>query len=237
MVIISLSAAAQDSLHQPQKPSQTQEQKQRAGDDLQKRIEWLIRNINLKPSMVTVNQNNQVVKEPDHKPYNPDGTRNQDFVVRPDYSHPDISNAVNVDANREKWMLELIQIGKPAVPALVKAVTYEGHEYREYYAQALGKIGDMRAVPALLKFYQDGVMQLSMAKMIRSSGNETVAKECEAEGNKMINAAVQALEDISGEKYGKDFNKWQLWWRGKKENVDALPVPTHYKVDSTSPAP
>jgi hypothetical protein len=232
LMILSASAFAQDPA--VRKPSQESTPARGADAQVQARINQLIKLINLKPNLVTVNQSHQVVKDPNHQPYNPDGTRSQDFTVRPDHSHPSISQAINVEQNRETWTRELIQIGKPAVSALVKALTYEGHEYREYYARALGGIGDLRAVPAVLKYYQDGVIQVNLAKMIRSSGDQAAAMECEKKGQTMKQAAVQALEQISGQKFGDDLAKWNQWWIENKAKVEPLPVPKHY---SANPAP
>ena len=202
----------------------------RADAQFQARINRLIQLINLKPNLIAVNQSNQVLKDPNWRPYNPDGTRNQDFTVRPDYSHPSISRAVNAEQNRETAVNELIKIGKPAVPALVGAVTNEGYEYRQYYARALGGIGDMRAVPAILKYYRDGVMQVNLARMIRESGDAAAAGECENKGRVMKQAAIKALEKMSGQKFGDDFAKWNQWWNENKANVNALPVPKHYSA-------
>lgn len=195
---------------------------------LEARINRLIYQINLKPNLMTVNQSNVVMKEPNHQPYHPDGTRNQDFTVRPDYTHPNLSQAINVEQNRENWTNELIQIGKPAVPALVKAVTLEKYEYRHFYARALGGIKDKRAVPALLKYYKDGVKQVNLASLIRMSGDEAAANECDNKGRVMKQAAVKALEQISGQKLGDDYAKWEAWWQQNKAGVDAIPVPVHY---------
>ncbi len=203
---------------------------------LEARINRLIMQINLKPNLLTVNESNVVMKEPNHQPYHPDGTRNQDFTVRPDLSHPNISQALNVEQNRDKWTNELIQIGKPAVPALVKALTNEKYEYRYYYARALGGIKDMRAVPTILKYYEDGGKQVNLAKLIRMSGDEAAARECENKGVVMKKAAVDALEQISGQKYGDDYAKWKAWWDQNKTGVDAIPVPKHYSANPvTSP--
>ncbi len=235
LMIFSASAFAQNSA--PPNPSPVSTQSPSPDNQVQARINQLIKLINLKPNLITVNQSNQVIKDPNQQPFNPDGTRNQDFTVQPDYSHPSMSQVINADQNREKWTAELIRIGKPAVPALVKALTYEGHEYREYYARALGGIRDPRAVPAILKYYQDGVIQMNLAKMIRSSGDEAAAKECEKKGQTMKQAAVKALEQISGQKLGDDLAKWNQWWIENKANVKPLPVPKHYSANPKSNSP
>jgi len=64
---------------------------------------------------------------------------------------PDFQSAIN----------ELVKIGEPAVPALIRALEHEFHEVRYNSAKALGEIGDPSAVPSLVRSLDDcyGIVQ------------------------------------------------------------------------------
>ena len=204
--------------------------------NLQVRIQQLIQQIESHPSGVLVNDQIKVVTDPSRPAYGADGTRNQNFKVRPDNEHPSISGAMHVEQNRENAVQELIRIGKPAVPALVRAVTYEGYEFRFLYARALGEIGDLRAFPALLKFYEDALNQLKVAKAAQSL-DPALAAEAERKGTAGKQAALAALEKLSGQKPGDDLGKWQAWWNTQKDKVQAIPVPVIYTANPPSSSP
>lgn len=194
------------------------------------RVLDLIRRMEYKPDGVVVNEQVKVIRDPNRPAFNPDGTRNQDFTVRPDSEHPSLAGIVHQEENRERYAQELIQIGQPAVPELVRALTNEGYEFRPLYARVLGEIGDMRAVPALLKFYEDGRQQLQMAKATAGL-DPALAAEAEKKGTEKKQAAIAALERLSGQKLGDDPAQWESWWNGHKDKVQALPVPVHYSAD------
>jgi hypothetical protein len=62
------------------------------------------------------------------------------------------------------------------------------YEYvRSSAARALGNLGDVRAIPSLIELLQDPFL--------------IVREDAEA-----------ALEKITGEHFGKDYNKWKEWW-------------------------
>ena len=201
--------------------------------NLQVRIQQLIQLIESHPSGVVVNEQIKVVTDPSRPAYQADGTRNQNFKVRPDNEHPSISGVMHMEQNRENAVQELIRIGKPAVPALVRAVTYEGYEFRFLYARALGEIGDLRAFPALLKFYGDALNQLKVAKAAQSL-DPALAAEAERKGVAGKQAGLAALERLSGQKLGDDLGKWQAWWNTRKGKVEALPVPVIYTANPPS---
>ena len=202
---------------------------------VQLRVQELIRLIETKPSGVFVNEQVKVIKPPDHQPYNPDGSRNQDFTVRPDTEHPAVADKIYVEERREQYLQELIKIGQPAEPALIRAMIFEGYEFRPLYCRALGEIKDLRAAPALLKFYEDGRNQLMVAKAARQL-DPAAAAEAEQKGRARTAAAIAALENLSGQKFGDDPAKWQAWWDSRKGQVQPLPVPTLYSVNpSTAP--
>jgi hypothetical protein len=197
---------------------------------VQLRVLELIRLIEDKPNGVVVNEQVKVITEPDRPAFHPDGTRNQDFTVRPDTEHPALAGIVHEEENRERSGRELIRIGQPAVPALVRALTNEGYEFRPLYARVLGEIGDLRAAPSLLKYYEDGRNQLKVAQAAASL-DPALAADAEKKGNAKKQAAVAALETLSGQKLGDEPAQWQAWWESQKDKVQPLPVPVHYSAN------
>ena len=201
--------------------------------NLQVRIQQLIQLIETKPSGVVVNEQVKVVTDPSRPAYQADGTRNQNFKVRPDNEHPSVSGIMHVEQNRENAVQELIRIGKPAVPALARAVMNEGLEFRFLYARALGEIGDLRAFPTLLKFYEDALNQLKVARAAASL-DPVLSAEAERKGTAGKQAAHTALEKLSGQKLGDALGPWQAWWQTQKGKVEPLPVPVLYTANPPS---
>ncbi len=197
----------------------------------QARINKLIEQIEYIPDGIMVNRAVTVVTQQDRKQYNPDGTYNHNFKVNPDYSAPAISRFVKPDAHRMGYTNELIKIGKPAVPALMLAVCQESHKFREYYCIALGQIKDLRAVAALLHYYQDGVEQFKVAKGIRSMGDEAWAVKVETRGRMMKDQALVSLRSMTGQDLGDDIKAWERWWESKKKQVGPIPPLTTYTAN------
>lgn len=202
---------------------------------VQARVRQLIVTIETKPSGIVVNNNGQVAAEPGHSPYNPDGTRNQNYTVTHDNSQGPAGVVLNNDQLRAQAIAELIKIGKPAVPQLVTALMTEGSEFRRFYAYTLGEIKDPRAVPALIKYMEDGYAKFKLVPQIRASGNEALAKKQEDDGKLMIADSVLALEKITGEKYGSDLNKWKQWWEANKAKVGPTPPLQTYTANPPDP--
>lgn len=200
------------------------------------RVQELIRLIETKPSGVYVNQQVKIAPDSDRAAYHADGRRNQDFTVRPDDDHPSISGVMHYEQNQEKYLRELVQIGPAAVPGLVRAATYEGYEFRNLYARALGQIKDLRAVPALLKLYEDANNQLMVAKAAERF-DPAMAAEAARKGNACKQDALAALAAVSGQNFGDDLNRWKAWWETQKGAVPALDVPKHYSVESGPATP
>lgn len=202
----------------------------------QNRVKSLIALIESKPTGLIVNNTGRVETPPGHQPYTADGSRNQNFKVVPDYENSQAATVVNMDQRRAQAVSELIAIGKPAVDELARALVTEAYEHRNFYAYALGEIKDPRAVPALLKYMEDGKMKLSMVNSVRSSGNAQMAANLEKQGNQMVSDASIALQKITGETYGPDLVKWQTWWNANKQKVGPTPNLIIFTANPPPPA-
>jgi hypothetical protein len=197
-------------------------------------IAYLLAFIESQPAGFVFNNSGIVARPPNHKPYNPDGSRNQNFRVAPDPNQAQASAVTNHEKRRASAMEELIKIGRPAVPQTVTAIVNEGNQYRFIYAFILGEIKDPRAVPALIKYMNDGKMKLDCAASYRKFGDEEMAKLMEDEGQAMIADATGALESITGQDYGPDIDKWRAWWEANKAKY-GTPLPL--VIETADPPP
>jgi len=211
------------------------EMRARIEQEIQKRVKELIDLINLEPNVLMVNPKAQVVKDPNWQPYTPDGKYNQDFKVVPDDSAPEISQALQIEQNRAKWTNELVQIGLPAVPELVKAVLDEGKKYRHFYVTALGLIKDVKACPAILKYYYEGVEQVKLAKSLEQLGAGEEPEKLRQESIFRKGVAVEALKSISGKDFGDDYPKWEQWWKETEKKIGPVELPKLYEIKGTKP--
>lgn len=198
---------------------------------LEKKIKSLIATVEKKATGTIVNNDGSVEVPPDHQPYNPDGSRNQDFKVTHDHEGGTATYRANLDKQRELAIKELIGIGPPAVDELSRALTRDYFQYRPMYAYALGEIGDPRAVPALLKYFETGEMKLKNVDFVRSAGNVEMAARLERDGHKMMDDAASALSKITGQSYGRDHKKWSAWWEANKEKVGPVPDLQEYTAN------
>ncbi|HUT55340.1 MAG TPA: hypothetical protein VM658_18265 [bacterium] len=207
-----------------------------AGPAVQNRGKALIALIESHPNGLIVNNNARVESPPSNQPYTADGSRNQNFKMVPDLSGNQIAQSVNMDQRRAQAVQELIAIGKPAVDDLAVALVTEGNQYRNLYAYALGEIKDPRAVPALIKYLEDGKAKLSMVGSVRASGNQPMAAKLEKQGASMAADSSLALQKITGQTYGTDLVKWQTWWNANKEKVGPTPNLILYTANPPAPA-
>ena len=80
---------------------------------------------------------------------------------------------------------------RSALDILTKAVTGDDTPgVREECAIALGKIGDRKAIPALMEALKDNYKDVQLR-------------------------ASYALKDITGENFGRDYDKWSRWYKGQ----------------------
>jgi len=187
----------------------------------EKRAAELISMIESRQSGLFINNKGKVQQAPDNRPYSADGSRNQNFRV----SHSHEGGAISVqeiDKPRAQAVKELIEIGKPALPCLCRALVNDTYRYRRFYVLALSEIKDPRAVPALIEYMQEGRMRKSTAQSIKSINPDTASK-LESEGDNMMEEAAAALSRITGEKFGKDLSKWRAWWEANKERIGPTP--------------
>jgi hypothetical protein len=191
--------------------------------------------VEIQPEGLVISNRGKVDAPPDHKTYTADGSRNENFVVTPDYSQAEAALAINHDQRRAQAVQELIKIGGPAVDKLAVAVAADHNRDLHYYCYALGEIGDPRAVPAILKYFKDGRMKLKTAPASRSLGNENLARELEEEGRRMIAESVLSLQKITGESYGPDGAKWIAWWDANKADVGPTPKLILYTANPPAP--
>ncbi len=205
--------------------------------EIQKQVKQLIDLINQEPNLLMVNPRARVVKDPGWQPYTADGKYNQDFRVVPDDSSPEIAQALQIEQNRVKWTNELIQIGLPAVPELIKSVLDEGKKYRQFYVTALGRIKELKAVPAVLKYYYEGVQQEKLAKSLETVGTSEDAQKLKQESALQKGVAVEALKSISGKDFGDDYPKWEQWWKETEKKIGPVNLPKLYEIKGAKSHP
>jgi len=96
--------------------------------------------------------------------------------------------------DRDQAMWELIQIGTPAVPALIATLSDEIPD--NIQATGLGYIGDPRAVGPLVRLASDTDLSSVLVQ------------------------ATRALRKLTGEDFHNSPEQWQAWW---EENKHRLP--------------
>jgi len=197
---------------------------------IQERVKELIKLVNTEPNLLMINPRAQVVKGPDWKPVTPDGKYNQDFKVAPDDSAPEISQAVNIEQNRQKWAQELVRYGTDAVPELVKAVLDPANKYRTYLIYALGQIKDVHAAPAILKYYWDAVEKEKVAKSLEAMGAKDDAAKMRQETDLDQKTSIEALKSLSGQDFGDNYPKWEAWWKEMEKKIGKVELPKLYEA-------
>ncbi|MGH9579498.1 MAG: hypothetical protein ACRD2R_00780, partial [Terriglobales bacterium] len=93
------------------------------------------------------------------------------------------------DDNIQTGFDVLTGIGAPAVEPMLILLKQERLRYRNLLIDSLGEIGDQRAIEQLV------------SELDKSASRN----------------ATQALEKITGEKFGQDKSKWREWWAAKKQ--------------------
>jgi hypothetical protein len=209
--------------------------KDKADQETQNRVKELIRLINLEPNLIMVNPKAEVVKDPGWRPIGPDGRRCQDFRVAPDDSAPDISQAVNAEWNRERWVKELIKIGSPAVRELMAGALDPGNKYRYYLFYALGQIKDPHGAPALLKYYSDAIDQGKLANSVERMGDKDQAESIRRQADFEKATALFALKTMSGQDFGDDYPKWDNWWKDTEKKIGKVDLPVLYEIQGKKP--
>ncbi len=108
------------------------------------------------------------------------------------------------------------------VPFLIERLENEESNVRAAIVYALGKIRDARAVKVLLAGLADKD-ELVRANSVYSLSNYYAPQVVEALINAMNDeiirvreAASEALEVLTGKRYGTDRTKWQNWWNSQK---------------------
>ncbi len=109
-----------------------------------------------------------------------------------------------------------------AVESLIPSLKDEFPKVRKAAAEALGKIGDSRAVEHLIGALQDQDIDVrsEAAKALGElKAPESIEPLIEAlkDKNYLVSSnASSALKKITGEDFGKDYEKWYQWWQQKK---------------------
>ena len=240
LAFFSFSSYAQNSSSPAPKPensstktSQTDQEK--FEQKIKKRVEELIKLINQEPNLLAVNPKARVVKDPNWKPYTPDGRKNQDFKVVPDDSDPKISQALRINQNRQLWAEELVRIGAIAVPQIIEAVLDDGNKYRQYLVWALGEIKDLRAVPCLLHYYDEALAQEKLAKSLEKMGVPEEPQKLRQEAQLKRKYATEALKKISGKDFGDDYQKWEQWWKQTGSKIPGAKLKKPYEAKGAKP--
>jgi len=231
------SAASAQAVNPGMTAGSSAEAKARVERETQNRVKELIKLINQEPNLLAINPKASVVKDKDWQPVTPDGKKNQDFRVAPDDSAPEISQAVMIAQNRQKWTEELVRIGFDAVPELIRAVLDPANKYRHYLVSALGQIRDLRGVPAVLKYYHDAVEEDKLANSMErlGAGDEVARMRQDVQLKKK--SSVEALKLLSGKDLGEDYSKWEAWWKEMEKKIGPVQLPKLYEAQGAKPNP
>ncbi len=194
------------------------------------RVQNLIAAIEQQASGLIINRSGRVNNPRGDQPYNPDGSRNQNFRVVPDYQSGPAAVAGDANQRRKRATMELIKIGPAAVPQLSRALVNDFYKQRHLYAFALGEIKDLRAVPALIKYFEEALMKKKTAKAFQQHGDPAMANKLTNEAEQMIEVAWAALKKISGKDYGPDITKYKAWWEANKHTAGPCPSLDIYKA-------
>jgi len=240
LAFFSFSSSAQNSSSPAQKPENSstktsQADQQKIEQKIKKRVEELIKLINQEPNLLAVNPKARVVKDPNWKPYTPDGRKNQDFRVVPDDSDPRISQALRVEQNRQLWAEELVRIGAIAVPQIIEAVLDTGNKYRQYLVWALGEIKDLRAVPGILEYYREAIEQEKLAQSLEKMGVPEEPQKLRQEAQVKRKYALEALKKISKKDFGDSLAKWEQWWKQTGSKLPGAELKRPYEVRGAKP--
>jgi len=206
----------------------------RVEQEIQNRVKELIKLINQEPNLLVVNPKAKVIKDANWRPYNPDGSVNQDFKVVSDDSVPEIAQALQIEQNRVKWTKELIDIGLPAVEEMVKTVLDQGYKYRHFIVYGLSQIKNIRTVPAILKFFSEGIEQEKLAKTLEQMELKEEAVRAQEEGALKKNTSVEALKVLSGKDFGDEYQKWEKWWKETEKQIGPVELPKIYEAKGAS---
>lgn len=125
---------------------------------------------------------------------------------------------------RSAILVALIKIGNPAVEQLIYALEYKNNPsvVRQDAAEALGVIGDPRAVDPLIVALKDGhpmVRYAAATSLMLMKNRHAVDPLIDALTDKysfVRERAQLALKVITGEDFGQDPEKWKTWWKQKK---------------------
>lgn len=201
----------------------SKEDKASAQKELEEKAMGLIEQIVKEPELIVENEKATVIDDPKRSVKKPDGTINPDYEVLPDGSDAIFESLVNLEKNRKRSAEELSKMGKEVVPLVVAALMNEGYNHREYLVWVLGELRDPRAVPFLLKYYQDAIQLAKMSELMEKTGETKKATSCKESADKMKKSAVSALRKISGLNFEDDFKSWRSWWKtieSKTEKID-----------------
>lgn len=120
------------------------------------------------------------------------------------------------------WAVE--KLGAPAVDALVSLLTSDAPRRREAAALGLGRIQDLRAVPALRTAFSEDQDVLVRASAAWALGELKDWASMDAliaglqEKNGLIKASsLTAIRKMTGLDLGQAAEPWQLWWERNKK--------------------
>lgn len=127
-----------------------------------------------------------------------------------------------IESLREKRRREIQQrivaLGPPAVPFVGRALGDMRLKYREYLAESLAMIADIRATPFLIDYLAEGLAKIRTAEALARTGETELAEQQRKEGSAMVMTATDALKSLTGKNFGTDVPAWKAWWDGVKAN-------------------
>jgi len=135
----------------------------------------------------------------------------------------------------------LVAIGAPSVESLTKALGAKNNKH--LVADALGKIGDIRAVPKLINelnrqlFFESIIKEGSLHDIFKGVGSGLYAHQAIENiqkffNSKSIESIITALEKITNQKFGKEVNKWSEW---AKKNINKDECKDYESLDLPNP--
>jgi hypothetical protein len=218
----------------PSKKADTSKSEYKPDPQSDQKVKQLVSVIEAIPRGTAIVNDGYVEAPPDHQPYNPDGTRNQNFKVNPDPAQSVSAIYAGYDKRRAEAVLELIKMGPKAVDELSRTLVNDALKYHDFYAYALLEIKDVRAAPAFIKILDEGKTKKNIAGSARRMGNIALSEKLEKESTRMINESTDALKTLTGQDFGDNHFKWQDWWKQNEAELGPAPKLLLYTANPPS---
>ena len=137
--------------------------------------------------------------------------------------------------NRYAAALALAEIGnEQVVEPLIAALKDDKWKVRYITASALGTIGDERAIEPLIVALSDNSEDVreatatALGKIGDIQAVESLILTLKDQGSLVRRSAAWALEQIAGQDFGEDTDRWKQWWQDQKKEKKELSSQIHF---------